>query len=57
MKKTHKRVGKAYRIEKENLNDLWNRSISKEMTDVRVVFKLLEGSDKVPIGCSFFSVA
>ena len=60
MEKTHKSgiyisksVDEAYRIDKKIGNDLWNRAISKEMTDVKVEFELLEDGENLPTGYNF----
>ena len=60
LKNTHKfsvclpkSIDEAYKIYKENGNNLWARAISKEMADVRVAFKPLEGSDNAPIWYTF----
>ena len=56
-KKTHKfgievprSVAEAYALNKKNGNTLWADSIAKEMKNVRIAFKILANSDKVPIG-------
>ena len=45
--KTSKR---ALEIDKENGNHLWCDAIEKEMTSVKVAFKILPGNESPPIG-------
>ena len=56
LKKTHKfgievpqSVAEADALDKKNGNTLWADSIAKEMKNVKIVFKILEDGDKVPI--------
>ena len=60
LKKTHtfgiqlpKTVVEDYRIHKEKGNNLWTRAISNEITDTKVIFKLLKESENVPTGYTF----
>jgi hypothetical protein len=55
IKKCHKfgiglpsHVDEAYAIDKANNNNLWTDAIAKEMKNVRVAFKILEGDETVP---------
>ncbi len=57
IKKTHKfgievprSVTEAYTLDKKNGNTLWADSITKEMKNIRIAFKILADGDKVPIG-------
>jgi hypothetical protein len=57
LKKTHKfgievprSVAEAYALDKKNGNTLWADSITKEMKNVRIAFKILADGEKVPIG-------
>ena len=34
---------------------MWSRSISKEINDIKVAFKLFEGGKNVPVGYTFFN--
>jgi hypothetical protein len=43
-------VEEALRFDKENGNDLWAKSIDKEMKNVIIAFKLLDEGDKPPVG-------
>jgi hypothetical protein len=36
------------RVEKENNNNLWQDVVRKEMKNVRIVFKILNGEESVP---------
>ena len=56
LKNTHKfgvclpkSVDEANRIDKGNVNGLWTRYISKEMTHIKVEFKLLKDGENIPI--------
>ena len=57
LKKTHKfgievprSVAEAYAIDKRNSNTLWTDSITKEMKNVQIAFKILANGDMVPVG-------
>ena len=57
LKKTHKfgvdfpnLVTEAYALDKNNSNTVWADSMAKEMKDVNPVFRIMEDSEKVPIG-------
>ena len=41
-------VGHAYEIDKGNGNTLWRDAIKKEMTNVGIVFEVLEEGEKGP---------
>ena len=43
-------VEEAYMLDKENSNDLWRRTIEKEMKNVIVSFKLLQDDEHLPVG-------
>jgi hypothetical protein len=43
-------VEEALSLDKENGNDLWAKSIEKELKNVRVAFKLLEDGERPPAG-------
>ena len=45
-------VEHAYEIDRVNSNTLWKDALAKEMTKVRVAFKVLEEEMKAPIGWS-----
>ena len=45
-------VENAYEIDTKNNNDLWRKAIGKEMTNVSVVFQVLEEGEKAPPGWS-----
>jgi hypothetical protein len=60
LKRTHKfgiaiprTVEEAYKLDKENGNDYWQRAIDKEMTNVRVAFQILDEGKSVPVGYQF----
>ena len=40
----------AYALDKKNGNTLWADSITKEMKNLRIAFKILANGDKVSIG-------
>ena len=48
-----KTVEEALALDKENGSDLWWKAIQKEMSAVKVAFKILEDGDKPPIGCQY----
>ena len=48
-----KSADEAYKLDTENGNVLWNNAISKEMTDVKVMFKSLEDGEDIPIGYAY----
>ena len=57
LKKTHKfgvefpkSVTEAYALYKHKGNTHWENSIAKEMKDVKPVFRIMEDSERVPIG-------
>ena len=59
-KRTHKwgievpkTVEEAIAIDKKNDNTFWTDAIAKEMKNVRIKFKILEGDEKVPVGYQF----
>ena len=37
-------------IDRINGNDLWEKALEKEMSNVRVAFKMLNEDDKAPVG-------
>jgi hypothetical protein len=45
-------VEHVYEIDRSNSNTLWKDALAKEMTKVRVAFKVLEEEMKAPIGWS-----
>ena len=45
-----KNYAEAAEFDRANNKRLWQDSIKKEMTNVRVAFKLLEGNNRIPIG-------
>ena len=45
-------VENAYEIDTKNNNDLWQKAIDKEMTNVSVAFQVLEEGEKAPPGWS-----
>ena len=47
--KVPKTVEEALGLDKENGNDLWWKAMQKEMSAVKVAFKILEDDDKPPI--------
>ena len=56
LKKAHKfgvrlpkSVDKAYNIDAQNFSVLWNNSIAKQMTVVKISFKFLSDGEDVPI--------
>ena len=48
-----KSVDEDYNIDADNGNVLWNNSIAKGITDVKVAFKAFEDGEDVPIGYSY----
>ena len=48
-----KNVEEALAFNKENGNDLWWKAIQKEMSAVKVAFKIIDDEDKPPIGCQY----
>ena len=59
-KRTHKwgievpkTVEEAIAIDKKNDNTFWTDAIAKEMKNVIITFKILEGDKKVPVGYQF----
>ena len=46
-------VEEALTLDKENGNDLWWKAIQKEMSEVKVAFKILDDDDKPPIGSQY----
>ena len=60
--KVPKHVEEALALDKENGNDPWWKAIQKEMSAVKVAYKILEDNDKPPIGsqymkcCMVFSI-
>ena len=48
-----KTVEEALALGKENGNELWWKAIQKEMSAVKVAFKILEDDDKPPIGSQY----
>ena len=42
-------VEEAYRLDKQNGNDLWRKAIEKELKGVRVAFRLLKLGEKLPV--------
>ena len=62
-KRTHKygievpqTVEEAYLMDKHNKNTLWRDAIQKEMKNVSIAFKILDSSEKLPVGYSKLSV-
>ena len=62
-KRTHKfgfevpkTVEDALRIDKANGDDRWSKAIAKEMSKVRVAFRILQDGEKAPVGHSFIGV-
>jgi hypothetical protein len=60
LKKTHKfgievptSVAHAFELDKRNGNTLWADGITKEMTNVKVAFNVLEEGQRAPIGYQF----
>jgi hypothetical protein len=60
LKRTHKfgiaiprTVEKGYKLDKENGNDYWAKAITKDMTNVRVAFQVLDKNKSVPVGYQF----
>ena len=51
--KVPKPVEEALALDRENGNDLWWKAIQKEMSAVKVTFKILENDDKPPIGSQY----
>jgi len=59
-KRTHKfgiriprTVKEALEIDRENRNTFWQDAIAKEMKNVKVAFKILEGNEPIPIGYQY----
>jgi hypothetical protein len=50
-----KSVSEALEIDQENGNDLWKKAIQKEMTNVRVAFRILDEDQKVPPGYQYMA--
>ena len=51
--KVPKTVEKALALDKENGNDLWWKAIQKEMSAVKVAFKILDEDERPPIGSQY----
>ena len=51
--KVPKTVEEALSLDKENGNDIWWKAIQKEMSAVKVVFKILDGKESPPIGFQY----
>ena len=51
--KVPKTVEEALALDRENGNDLWWKAIQKEMSAVKVAFKILEDDEKPPIGSQY----
>ena len=51
--KVSKTVEETLALDKENGNDLWWKAIQKEMSAVKVAFKILEDDDKPPIASQY----
>ena len=51
--KVPKTVEEALSLDKENGNDLWWKTIQKEMSAVKVAFKILDDDDRLPIGSQY----
>ena len=51
--KAPKTVEQALALDKEDGNDLWWNAIHKEMSAVKVAFKILDDDDKPPIGSQY----
>ena len=49
-----KTVEEAIMLDKENVNTLWSDAISKEMTNVKVAFKIIDDNESVPRNHQFF---
>ena len=45
-----KSVTEAYALDKKDGNTLWGDSIAKEIKDVKPFLKIMEDSERVPIG-------
>mmetsp|Transcript_10258 Transcript_10258/g.14494 ORF Transcript_10258/g.14494 Transcript_10258/m.14494 type:complete len:199 (+) Transcript_10258:2647-3243(+) len=43
-------VEEALQFDKDNDNDLWAKSIEKELKNVRIAFELLQEGEKIPVG-------
>jgi hypothetical protein len=43
-------VAEAYALDNKNGNTLWANSITKEVKNVQITFKILANEDNVPIG-------
>ena len=48
-----KTVEEALALDKENGNDLWWKAIQKEMSAVKVAFKILDQDEKPPVGSQY----
>ena len=46
-------VEEALTLDKENGNDLWWKEIQKEMSAVKVAFKILDDDERQPIGSQY----
>ena len=51
--KVPKTVEEALTLDKENGNDLWRKAIQKEMSAVKVTFKILGEDERPPIGSQY----
>ena len=51
--KVPKPVEEPLTLDKENGNDLWWKAMQKEMSAVKVEFKILDDDDKPPIGSQY----
>jgi hypothetical protein len=43
-------IAEARALDKENGEELWERSVEKEMKNVRIAFKVLDDGTRVPVG-------
>jgi hypothetical protein len=50
-----KSVNEALEIDRESGNSLWEQAIQKEMTNVRVAFRILDEDQKVPPGYQYMA--
>ena len=51
--KVPKTVEEALTLDKENGNDIWWKALQKEMSGVRVSFKILDDDERLPIGSQY----
>ena len=55
--KVPKTVEEALTLDKENGNDLCWKAIQKEMSAVRVAFKILDDDERPPIGSQYMKLS